>query len=107
MRVFRARSSGFTSIALAWQLLAVIFVPTALCCRDGRDRAPGAAAPAAAAECPMHHEDAAAPEPSCPLHTHAPPTPVREPRCTEQAVIIAVPSTNGLAPAPAAPPPRT
>jgi hypothetical protein len=66
MRVFRVRSSVLTSIVLAWQLVAVIFVPVASCCRKEDTQAPSTAM--AMAECPMHHEEAASTEPSCPLH---------------------------------------
>jgi hypothetical protein len=65
MRVFR--SSVFTSIVLAWQLVAVIFVPAASCCRKADALKPQAQSNAMA-ECPMHHDEAAAADPSCPLH---------------------------------------
>jgi hypothetical protein len=67
MRVFRVRSSVLTSIVLAWQLVAVIFVPVASCCRKADGSTPQVPS-SAMAECPMHHEEAATEEPSCPLH---------------------------------------
>jgi hypothetical protein len=68
MRVFRARSSFITSFALAWQLVAVIFVPAALCCRQADASMLPAQSDVAMTDCPMHHEEVARAEPSCPMH---------------------------------------
>jgi hypothetical protein len=67
MRVFRVRSSVFTPLVLAWQLVAVIFVPVASCGRTADGLKPQAQSHAMA-ECPMHHDEATSTEPSCPLH---------------------------------------
>jgi len=68
MRVFRVRSSVFTSIVLAWQLVAVIFVPVASCCEQVNGSKAQSQENETVAECPMHHEETSTAEPSCPLH---------------------------------------
>jgi hypothetical protein len=58
-----------TSLALVWQLLAVIFVPVALCCTDGRASDATSHAQTPITDCPMHHvQQTPDAEPSCPLH---------------------------------------
>ena len=133
MRVLRARSSITASIALIWQLLAVLFVPTALCCRQGAAALVGASGDMAV--CPMQH--AATAEAACPLHAQAmvhdcncprlgcsqtdngfmalfgpigvlpSPTSIQVPHVTSNAALLMSPSTTSLAPAPVAPPPRS
>jgi hypothetical protein len=68
MRVFRVRSSVFTSIVLGWQLVAVIFVPVASCCEQVNGSKTQSQGNETMAECPMHHEETSTDEPSCPLH---------------------------------------
>ena len=70
MRAFRARSSCVAAIALTWQLLAVIFVPAALCCRQHAQLP--AQSETAMAECPLHQDKVEPAEPSCPLHSAKP-----------------------------------
>ena len=50
-----------------WQLIAVIFVPAALCCRQGASGLP-AQSELATVDCPMHQDNVETTEPSCPLH---------------------------------------
>lgn len=68
MRALRARSSLITSVALLWQLLAVLFVPAALCCREKTMTVPATESSAAMADCPMHHEQKTETDASCPMH---------------------------------------
>jgi len=63
MRVFRARASVVASLALTWQIVALIFVPAAACCQAQTTAAAGEMA-----NCPMRHAPAAA---DCPLHAPA------------------------------------
>ncbi|MCM3879093.1 MAG: hypothetical protein ND807_03195 [Vicinamibacterales bacterium] len=136
MRVFRARSSIVTSLVLAWQLVAVLFVPAALCCRKGDGSTAQGQSASAMADCPMHHEEAAT-EPSCPLHsasngTHEcdcptlgcaqtdngfmalygpigvlpAPTLMPAPLIASDPAAALTPSAISLAPVPVAPPPR-
>jgi hypothetical protein len=127
MRVFRARASVLASLALTWQIVALIFVPAAVCCQ-----AQGSAAAGDMANCPMHHEVKTV---ECPMHAAVP----HDCHCpqigcsqTDQgflallgpigvlpaaastfslhqigdAVMLTAPSSVSLAPAPVAPPPR-
>jgi len=68
MRALRARSSLVTSVALLWQLLAVLFVPAALCCREKTMSVPSTGSSAAIPDCPMHHEEKTETDASCPMH---------------------------------------
>ena len=64
MRGLRGRASILASLALIWQIFAVMLVPTAACCQpDSASSAGGGMA-----NCPMHHSMQAA---DCPMHTHA------------------------------------
>lgn len=63
MRVFRARASMVASLALTWQIVALIFVPAAARCQPQASAASGEMA-----NCPMRHEPAAT---ECPMHTPA------------------------------------
>jgi hypothetical protein len=129
MRVLRSRASVLASFALTWQILALMFVPTALCGRKGNV----STADSEIANCPMHH---AAGE-TCPMHEKsAADRDARGPRlgCSQtddsflalygsigvlpaaidtptldrvgSAVALTSPSSNSLAPVPVAPPPR-
>jgi hypothetical protein len=127
MRAFRARASVLASLAFTWQIVALIFVPAAVCCQAKTTAAPGGMA-----NCPMHHEMKTV---ECPMHASMP----HDCHCpqigcsqTDQgflallgpigvlpavasafslhqigdAVILAAPSSASLAPVPASPPPR-
>jgi hypothetical protein len=127
MRVFRARASVLASLALTWQIVALIFVPAAVCCQATSSTAGDMA------NCPMHHGMKAA---ECPMHA---PMALRDCHCpqigcaqTDQGflallgpiavlppavstfslhqvgdvVLLITPSSVGLAPDPLAPPPR-
>jgi hypothetical protein len=73
MRAFRARSSLATTIVLTWQIIAVMFVPTALCCRLGEAAPVEHEHQSAMADCPMEHAAAAATDAACPLHSQQTP----------------------------------
>lgn len=126
MQVLRGRAGLLAVFALTWQIVALMLVPTAACCRP----VPGAAM----ADCPMHHSNA---DESCPMHAQSASDHACEcPRMncsqgdgdlmallgsigvlpargatptlhrTGDAVPVMTPSSNSLAPVPAAPPPR-
>jgi hypothetical protein len=63
MRGFRSRASVLASVALIWQIVALIFVPAAACCQ-----AQASATAGETANCPMHHSMNAA---ECPMHAKA------------------------------------
>src|SRR6476660_9542596 len=64
MKVFRSRASVVASLALTWQIVALIFVPAAACCQT-------ASASAQMANCPMRHEHAKTASAECPMHAAA------------------------------------
>ena len=135
MRAFRARSTIATSIVLGWQILAVMFVPTALCCRLGEEAAGQHAT--AMADCPMEHAATEPAEAACPLHSQAGTrdcdcptlgcsqtengfmalygpigvlpvlTSIPTPYLLGDAAPVLSSSTDSLAPVPTAPPPRS
>jgi hypothetical protein len=129
MRRFRSRAGVLASVALTWQIVALIFVPAASCCQAQTE-----ATSSEMANCPMHH---AMKDVECPLHAQA--TADRDCHCprlgcseTDQgfmallgpigvlppaasafalhqigdAVPMTASSSINLAPAPLAPPPR-
>jgi hypothetical protein len=70
MRVFRSRAGVVASSVLTWQILALMFVPTAACCR----LAPALAAGSEMANCPMSHstqEQQQQEQQVCPRHAQA------------------------------------
>jgi hypothetical protein len=72
MRAFRARSSIAACFVLVWQLVAVMLVPTALCCRQTSSVAAASQPGGGMMNCPLHHGIAAAADPVCPLHAAKP-----------------------------------
>lgn len=64
MSAFRSRASVLASVALVWQIFAVMLVPTAACCKPGAMSAAGGDM----ANCPMQH---ATQDAECPMHTQA------------------------------------
>jgi len=130
MRVLRGRASVLASVALTWQIVALMIVPTAACCQNGSR----SASASQMANCPMHGAPADA---TCPMHMqsqadrdcHCPrlgcsntdngflalfgpigvlPNLIATPALHETgaAVIVTAPSNQSLAPVPVAPPPR-
>jgi hypothetical protein len=130
MSVFRSRASVLASVALVWQIFAVMLVPTAACCK------PRSVSPASGdmANCPMQHSTQDA---ECPMHAptavdhdcHCPtlgcsqttqgfmallgpigvlpaPASVFSLHHVGDAVPMTVSSSHSLAPVPDAPPPR-
>jgi hypothetical protein len=61
-RYFRTHGAVIAAIALTWQLVALLMVPTAACCQGNSGDE--------MANCPMHHAAAATRMVDCPLHMH-------------------------------------
>ena len=130
MRVFRSRAGVLASLALTWQIVALMVVPAAVCGQAKASAASGDMAncpmqPAAKpAECPMHspagvEHDCHCPTLGCaqaesgflallgPVGVLPAPASAFSLHQIGDAVLVAPPSSVSLAPVPVAPPPRS